>query len=164
MKKFSTADLCDKYPEKINVLNPVGLKNFGGISSFYGQIVTVKCYENNPLVRETLSQNGTGKVLVVDGGGSKNCALMGDNIAELAIENKWNGIIIFGSIRDSAAISKLPIGVKALDVNPLKSGKAREGQINLKLKLCETEIIPDHFLYSDEDGIVTSAENFLTEV
>nr|WP_235324396.1 ribonuclease E activity regulator RraA [Pedobacter lusitanus] len=118
-----TTDLCDKFSDRINVALPIGLKDFGAVKAFHGQIVTVKCFEANPLVRQTLEKDGTGKVLVVDGGGSKRCALMGDNIAELAIQNNWSGIIIFGCIRDSVAVSRLSIGIKALDVVPLKSGK-----------------------------------------
>jgi regulator of ribonuclease activity A len=156
--KVATTDLCDNFPQKLKVAAPIGFKDFGGMKFFYGRIVTVKCYENNPLVREMLEQEGTGKILVVDGGGSGRCALMGDNMAELAIKNNWTGIIIYGSIRDSAAIADLKIGLKALNVNPLKSGKKKEGEVNVKLNFAEVEFIPGHFIYCDEDGIVVSAE------
>jgi regulator of ribonuclease activity A len=157
--KIETTDLCDKFNEEIDVALPIGLKDFGGIKKFHGQIVTVKCFETNPLVRQTLEKDGTNKVLVVDGGGSKRCALMGDNIAELAIKNNWNGIIIFGCIRDSAAIAKLPIGLKALDVIPLKSGKKNEGEVNVTINFANINFIPDQFIYCDEDGIIVSKNN-----
>ena len=158
----ATTDLCDKYSEEIRVALPIGLKDFGGIKAFHGQIVTVKCFEANPLVRQTLGEDGTNKVLVIDGGGSKRCALMGDNIAELAISNNWNGIVIFGCIRDSVAISKLAIGLKALDVVPLKSGKKNEGDVNGVVNFANIDFIPNQFIYCDEDGIIAS-ENDLNK-
>lgn len=154
--KIETTDLCDKFSDEISVALPIGLKDFGGTKAFYGEIVTVKCFENNPFVRQTLENEGMGKVLVVDGGGSKKCALMGDNIAELAISNNWNGIIIYGCIRDSVAVSKLPVGLKALDVIPLKSGKKNEGDVGVIVNFANIDFIPGHFVYADEDGIIVS--------
>jgi regulator of ribonuclease activity A len=156
--KIATTDLCDNFPERLKVASPIGFKDFGGNSFFYGEIVTVKCFENNPFVRQMLEKDGTDKVLVVDGGGSDRCALMGDNMAELAIKNKWNGIVIFGAIRDSSAIASLGIGVKALYVNPLKSGKKSEGEMNVNVNFSGIDFTPGHFIYCDEDGIVVSAE------
>jgi regulator of ribonuclease activity A len=156
--KIATTDICDKFSEEINVALPIGLKDFGGKKAFHGEIVTVKCFENNPFVRQTLENEGMGKVLVVDGGGSKKCALMGDNIAELAISNDWSGIIIFGCIRDSVAVSKLPVGLKALDVVPLKSGKKNEGDVGVIVNFANIDFIPGHFVYVDEDGIIVSKQ------
>ncbi|MFZ1321884.1 MAG: ribonuclease E activity regulator RraA [Ignavibacteria bacterium] len=156
--KINTTDLCDMFITKINVALPIGFKDFGGKKAFHGKIVTVKCFENNPLVREILETDGTNKVLIVDGGGSKKCALMGDNMAELAVNNNWEGIIIYGCIRDSVSISKLNIGLKALDVNPVKSGKTKSGELNCILDFANIEFVPDHFIYCDEDGIVVSEE------
>ncbi|SHE80076.1 ribonuclease E activity regulator RraA [Pedobacter caeni] len=154
--KIETTDLCDKFSDEISVALPIGLKDFGGTKAFHGEIVTVKCLENNPFVRQTLEKEGMGKVLVVDGGGSKKCALMGDNIAELAISNHWNGIVIYGCIRDSVAVSKLPVGLKALDVIPLKSGKKNEGDVGVIVNFANIDFIPGHFVYADEDGIIVS--------
>ncbi|WP_441575139.1 ribonuclease E activity regulator RraA [Chitinophaga sp. RAB17] len=159
--QMPTTDLCDEFSEQVKVALPIGFKDFGGIKSFHGQIVTLKCFENNPLVRQTLETNGTNKVLVVDGGGSKNCALMGDNIAELAIKNNWNGVVIYGCIRDSVAISKLPIGLKALDVVPLKSGKKNEGDTGITINFANIDFIPNHFIYCDEDGIIVAENDLL---
>jgi regulator of ribonuclease activity A len=158
MKKIYTADLCDDFIDQIKVATPIGLKNYGGKNNFYGEIITVKCFENNPLVRTVLSENGKGKVLVVDGGGSKKCALTGDNIAKLAHDNHWEGIIINGCIRDSKAISKIKIGVKALDTNPTKSGKNEDGEQNITVHFADIDFTPGEFVYSDEDGIVVSKE------
>lgn len=156
MSSIKTADLCDDYIDKLKVAIPIGLNNYGGKSSFHGEIVTVKCLDNNPLVRSTLSENGKGKVLVVDGEASKNCALTGDNIAQLAYDNEWAGIIINGCIRDSVAISKINIGVKALYTNPTKSGKMEGGAVNIPVTFANITFIPGDYLYSDEDGIVVS--------
>lgn len=157
MNEIKTADLCDDYIEQLKVALPIGLKDYGGKKSFHGEIVTIQCYENNPLVRTALSENGKGKVLVVNGGGSKRCALTGDNIAQLAFENQWSGIIINGCIRDSEAIGKIEIGVKALDTNPTKSGKLENGKINIPITFAEITFLPGEYLYADEDGIVVSS-------
>ena len=153
---MNTTDLCDDYIEEIKVALPIGLQDFGDKKSFYGEIVSIKCFENNPLIREVLSKDGSGKVLIVDGGASLRCALMGDNIAEMALENHWEGIIINGCIRDRIAISKLNIGVKALNVNPAKSFKNESGDLNIKVNFANVDFIPGNFVYADEDGIVVS--------
>ena len=156
--EIKTTDLCDNHPDKVRVAEPTGFKNFGAKKNFFGKIHTVKCFENNPLVRIALEQAGDGKVLVVDGGGSMRCALLGDMLGEIAVKNKWNGIIVNACIRDSAALSKLNLGVKALDVNPLKSGKKNEGQENVSVRFAEVDFIPGEFIYCDEDGIIVSKE------
>ena len=156
MNEIKTADLCDDFIDQLQVATPIGLKNYGGVSTFNGEIVTIKCFENNPLVRSTLSENGKDKVLVVDGGASKKCALTGDNIAQLAFDNDWSGIIINGCIRDSEAISKIKIGVKALDTNPTKSGKGDGGEVNIPITFADITFQPGEYIYSDEDGIVVA--------
>lgn len=154
MNDFKTADLCDDYIDQLKVATPIGLNNYGGKTSFHGEIVTVKCLDNNPLVRSTLSKNGKSKVLIVDGEASKKCALTGDNIAKLAYDNEWSGIIINGCIRDSVAISKINIGVKALYTNPIKSGKLENGTVNIPVSFADITFTPGEYLYADEDGIV----------
>ena len=156
MNIIKTADLCDEYIDQLTVALPIGLNNYGGKKAFYGEIVTIKCLDNNPLIRATLSKNGKGKVLIVDGEASKNCALTGDNIAQLAFENEWSGIIINGCIRDSEAIGKIEIGVKALYTNPIKSGKQDFGEINIPITFANVTFYPGEYVYSDEDGIVIS--------
>ena len=153
---FKTTDLCDEYADKIKIADPGVLTDFGGRNTFSGKIHTVKCFENNPFVRKALEGNGDGKVLVVDGGASMNCALLGDMLGEIAVKNKWSGIIVNGCIRDSAALSLLDLGVKALYAYPLKSGKNNEGQENVKVSFAGTDFIPGEYVYSDEDGVVVS--------
>lgn len=156
--ELKTTDLCDAHPGKVRVAEPIGWNDYGAIALFNGTIHTVKCFEDNSLVRTALEQNGEGKVLVVDGGGSMRCALLGDMLGELAVKNKWNGIIIYGCIRDSKAMSELLVGVKALDTIPLKSNKRNEGQENIPVRFAGVDFIPGEFVYADEDGIIVSAE------
>jgi len=151
-----TADLCDKYSDTLLIADPIGLNNYGGNTGFWGKIHTVKCFENNHFVRAALEQNGTGKVLVVDGGGSLRCALLGDMLGELAVKNNWNGVIVYGCIRDSAAMAKLALGVKALNTHPLKSVKKNEGEENILVHFAGINFTPGHFVYADADGIVVS--------
>ena len=154
---LKTTDLCDAHPDKVSIAEPIGFKHYGGNTLFNGTIHTVKCFEDNSYVRKALEADGTGKVLVVDGGGSMRCALLGDMLGELAVKNKWNGIIIFGCIRDSAAMATLPLGVMGLATIPLKSNKRNEGQENIALRFAGITFTPGHVLYADEDGIITSA-------
>lgn len=157
MKKIiSTADICDKNPKKIKAAAPSGFRDFGKKKSFYGKIHTVKCFENNPVVKAVLEKKGTGKVLVVDGGGSYSCALLGDNLANIAINNNWSGIIINGCVRDSRRLSQLNIGIIALNTMPLKSSKKNEGQENVSVYFAGIDFIPGEYVYCDEDGIVVS--------
>jgi regulator of ribonuclease activity A len=153
---MKTTDLSDKYNETVRVMEPIGFRHFGGRLEFHGQIETVKCYENNTFVRAALEKDGTDKVLVVDGGGSNHCALLGDNMAGLAQDNHWNGIIIYGCIRDSLAVSKIDIGVLALGTNPRKSAKDRVGSSNIVVSFGGVDFVPGEFVYVDEDGVVVS--------
>ena len=158
---IKTTDLCDNNAAKVRVAEP-GFSDFGGKTDFYGKIHTVKCFEDNSFVRKALETDGTGKVLVVDGGGSTRCALLGDMLGDLGVKNKWNGILVYGCIRDSAAIAHLDIGVKALDTIPLKSNKRNEGQENIPVRFAGVEFIPGEFIYCDEDGIIVSKEELIT--
>ncbi len=156
--ELKTTDLCDAHADKVHITEPIGFKDYGGSKYFSGKIHTVKCFEDNSLVRKALELNGSGKVLVVDGGGSMRCALLGDMLAALAIKNSWAGIIIYGCIRDSEAISKLPLGVKALNTIPLKSNKRNEGQENIMVRFAGSDFVPGEFVYCDSDGIIVAAE------
>ena len=158
MTELKTTDLCDSHADKVKIAEPIGFKDFGGAKIFNGKIYTIKCFEDNSFVRKALETNGEGKVLVVDGGGSMRCALLGDMLGDLAIKNKWNGIIVYGCIRDSAAIGKLPLGVKALNTIPLKSNKKNIGEENITLHFAGIDFVPGEFVYCDEDGIITAAE------
>lgn len=153
--QFLTTDLYDAHEGQVNVATPL-LQRYGGRARFSGQIVTVKLFEDNTLVREVLGTAGAGKVLVVDGGGSLRCALMGDQIAELAVKNGWEGVVIWGCIRDSVAIAALDLGVRALATNPKKSVKRGEGQQGLAVRFADVDFTPGHWLYADEDGVLVS--------
>ena len=156
--KPKTTDLCDAHSDHLKIAEPIGFKDFGGEKNFNGKIHTLKCFEDNSLVRKALEQNGEGKVLVIDGGGSMRCALLGDMLGDLAVKNKWNGIVLYGCIRDSVAMAKLPVGVKALNVHPLKSNKRNEGQENITVHFAGIDFVPGEFVYADEDGIIVSKE------
>ena len=149
----ATADLYDTHGEALRVLAPI-FRDYGGLRTFAGEVVTLKVYEDNSLVRAALEEAGHGRVLVVDGGGSLRCALVGDNLAELGHKNGWAGIVVYGCIRDSAPIGALAIGVKAIATNPRKSVKKGEGERNVTLRLAEVVIEPGDYLYADVDGVV----------
>lgn len=155
-----TPDLCDKYPSEVTLLN-LPLQNFGMRSAFWGQIVTVRCYHDNSKVRDVLSQPGKGKVLVVDGNGSCQKALMGDQIAILAIENGWEGVIIYGAVRDVVAMSEMDLGIKALGTSPFKTDKRGAGEVNVTLTLHNQMVQPGDYLYADWNGVLLS-EQLLT--
>ena len=134
------------------------IRDFGGRLAFSGRAATVKCFENNPLVRASLEERGDGRVLVVDGGGSRRCALLGDNIAAMAVENGWSGIIINGCIRDSLDISRMDLGVKALATHPLKSSKRDPGLRDVAVSFAGVTVSPGDWIYADGDGILVSRE------
>ncbi|NRA25231.1 MAG: ribonuclease E activity regulator RraA, partial [Oleispira sp.] len=122
MTQYVTPDLCDEYPDLVQVVDPM-FNNFGGKDNFGGQIVTVKCHEDNSKVKELVATNGTGKVMVVDGGGSLRHALLGDMLADKAVTNGWEGLVIYGCIRDVDVIMQTDLGVQALATHPLKTDK-----------------------------------------
>ena len=157
---FLTTDLCDANEGRGCVVAPM-FKSYGGQPRFSGSIVTVKLFEDNSLVRETLTKPGAGKVLVVDGGGSLRCALVGDQIAELAVKNQWAGIVVYGCIRDSVAINGLPLGVRAIDTHPLKSIKKGAGDCEIAVTFGGVTFTPGEWLYADEDGVIVSATPLL---
>jgi regulator of ribonuclease activity A len=130
----STCDLYDTLGAGARVLPPVFL-DFGGRPRFRGVIVTVRCFEDNSRVKEILATPGSGKVLVVDGGGSQRCALMGDLIAKSAVDNGWEGVVIYGCIRDRVALREFALGIKALAAIPRKSERRGEGQIQIPIEI-----------------------------
>ena len=150
---MNTTDLSDKYPDLVQIPEPI-FGDFGGIEKFSGPIATVRTFEDNTLVRATLETPSNGRVLVVDGGGSMRCALLGDNLAQLAIDNGWAGIVLNGCIRDAASIGDMPIGVKALATHPRKSAKQNYGWTNVTVEFAGATFTPGHYLYADMDGIV----------
>lgn len=157
MTDILTPDLCDAYPEKIQVVEPL-FNNYGGRTSFGGEIVTLKAFEDNSKVRELVAQDGKGKVMVVDGGGSLRHAMLGDMLAEKAANNGWEGIIINGCIRDVDAIMETELGVQALATIPLKTEKRGLGDIGVEVKFGGVVFVPGQYVYADNNGIIVSAE------
>lgn len=157
---FITCDLCDDHPEDVRVCEPM-FANFGGRTTFGGEIVTAKCHEDNSRVKETLATPGKGKVLVVDGGGSMRCALIGDMIGESAVKNGWEGVIIYGCVRDVDALVELDLGVQALGSIPLKSVRLGVGEMNLPVTFGGVTFRSGEYVYADNNGIVVSAKNLL---
>ncbi|MGD8913647.1 MAG: ribonuclease E activity regulator RraA [Candidatus Thiodiazotropha sp.] len=150
---FKTADLCDLHEEHLQVCNP-GFRHYGGFKAFHGPIATLKCFEDNSKVREQLDQAGEGRVLVVDGGGSLRCALLGDILAQKAVDNGWAGILVNGCIRDATEIGGMSLGVMSLATNPRKSVKKGMGDTGVEVKFSGVTFRPGEWLYADEDGIV----------
>jgi regulator of ribonuclease activity A len=149
----NTADLFDERGEELDSL-ALQFQSIGGHSHFSGPVRTVRCFEDNALVKSTLSTPGDGAVLVVDGSGSLRTALMGDLIAASAVSNGWAGVVVNGAIRDRTAIAELPLGVKALGSNPRKSAKAGAGEVDVELVIDGVTIRPGAMIWCDPDGIL----------
>jgi regulator of ribonuclease activity A len=154
---FSTADLYDRYSDCCQSCQ-TQFKQYGGRRVFSGKIQTIECRNDNVLLRKTLEAKSTGDVLVVDGAADLGGALVGDMIATLGMNNGWSGVILNGAIRDANAIATLDFGVKALGTNPRKSCKDGGGRVNVPVSFGTVTFTPGHWLYSDDDGILISAE------
>jgi len=154
---FATCDLCDAYKNdssgEFRVLPPV-FKNFGGLRKFSGPVVTVKCFEDNSLVKAAVDSPGEGRVLVVDGGASLRRALLGGNLGAAAAKNGWAGVVIDGCVRDVVELAGLEIGVRALAAMPLPTEKRNEGQRDVAVQVQGIWIYPGDWLYADDDGVV----------
>ena len=153
--KFKTVDLCDKYKGSVQVALPI-FRIYGKIESFHGVIETVKCYEDNEVVRETLTKAGRGRVLVADAAGSLNCAIVGDVVAGLGARHGWTGIILNGCVRDVRALERIRIGIRALGNVPLAGDKHGLGVVGVPVTFAGVDFLPGHFVYCDADGIVVS--------
>jgi regulator of ribonuclease activity A len=149
----ATADLVDRIGPDVRSCD-VQFRQFGGRTEFAGPIRTVRCFQDNAMLKSVLSQPGEGGVLVIDGAGSLHTALVGDLIAELARSNGWAGLIVNGAVRDSAALRGIEIGIKALGTNPRKSSKSGEGERDVEISLGGVTFVPGEIAYSDDDGIV----------
>lgn len=157
---FATADLCDRHEDKLRdgslrIASPM-FRSFGGQAAFHGPIATLKLFEDNSFVRKALEQTGNGRVLVIDGGGSLRRALVGDQLAALGVKNGWAGIVVYGCIRDSAAIGAMAIGVFALATHPQKTDKKNVGEEDVPVSFAGTTFRPGEWLYADSDGVLVS--------
>jgi regulator of ribonuclease activity A len=158
---FVTCDICDAHEDKVRVVTGLQWRSFGGRQVFSGEVVTVKCFEDNSRVKEVLATPGHGKVLVVDGGGSLRMALIGDMIGESAVKQGWHGVVIQGACRDVDELAKLDLGVVTLGSVPLKSVRRGEGQLNVEITLGSVLVCPGDYIYVDNNGVVVSAEKLV---
>lgn len=154
MVDYVTPDLCDAYPE-VRVLAPM-FNSYGGRRSFGGQAVTVRCFEDNSRVKELLATPGQGKVLVVDGAGSRNCALLGDLIAASAVAQGWEGVIINGCVRDVEALAQLDLGVQAIAAMPRKSVRKGVGDVDVAITLGGVTLESGNYVYADRNGVIVA--------
>jgi len=152
---YSIPDLCDDFLIELQVLEPL-FTEYGDKEKFSGEVVTVKCFEDNSLVKNVLGTDGTGKVMVVDGGASLRRALLGDMLAAMAVDNGWQGLVINGCVRDVEILKTIKLGVRALNCYPVKSDKRNEGQLNVPVVFAGADIEPGQYLYADENGIAVA--------
>jgi regulator of ribonuclease activity A len=152
-----TTDLCDAHEDQVRVVEPM-FTSFGGHSAFHGSIATLKLFEDNSLVRKALESPSDGRVLVIDGGGSLRRALVGDQLAALAVNNGWTGIVVYGCIRDSRAIGEMEIGVFAVATHPMKTLKKNTGETDIPVTFGGVTFTPGEWLYADEDGVIVSTD------
>ncbi|MHB1249364.1 MAG: ribonuclease E activity regulator RraA [Polaromonas sp.] len=162
---FATCDLCDAHkndrPGALRVLPPV-FRDYGGVQKFSGPVVTVKCFEDNSLVKAAVDSSGSidtpkgpvAAVLVIDGGGSLRRALLGGNLGAAAAQNGWAGVLINGCVRDVAELARFPVGIRALAAMPWPTEKRNEGQNGVAVQIQGVWIYPGDWLYADEDGVV----------
>lgn len=156
---FATCDLCDAHKNETSsafrVLPPV-FRDFGARRRFCGPVVTVKCFEDNTLVKAAVDSAGEGRVLVVDGGASLRRALLGGNLGAAAVRNGWAGVVIDGCVRDVAELANCQTGIRALAAMPLPTEKRGEGQRDVMVQIQGVWVKPGDWLYADEDGIVVA--------
>ncbi|KHA58879.1 regulator of ribonuclease activity A [Vibrio variabilis] len=155
--EYNTSALCDIYLEQVDVVEPM-FSNFGGCASFAGQITTVKCFEDNGLIREILEQDGLGRVLLIDGGGSLRRALIDAELATLAEENDWEGIVAYGCVREVDELEDLSIGIHALASIPVGATSQGIGEVDVPVNFGGVTFLPEDYLYADNTGVILSQE------
>ena len=150
---MSTADLFDEYGDRLQSCD-TQFRRFGGRPEYDGIVATVRCFQDNAMLKSILGTPGEGRVLVIDGGGSVRTALTGDLIAQLAVDHGWAGLVINGAVRDSVALGTLPLGIKALGTNPRKSGKTGAGERDVVVEFGGAVFAPGDHVWCDDDGVV----------
>ncbi len=153
-------DLFDQHHQQLQLADPI-FTDYGNKTIFSGEIVTVDCFNDNSKVKELVATNGTGKVMVVNGKASLTRALLGDMLAELAVENGWQGIVINGCIRDAGTIATLALGVKALGCNPIKTEKLGVGDVNINISFAGLTFIAGQYIYGDANGLAISEKKLM---
>jgi len=157
----ATADLCDDHDDEVVVLDNV-FRSIGGRDEMAGAAVTLKIFEDNSLVREAVAEDGRGKVLVIDAGGSRRRAVVGDQLAAKASTNGWSGILVYGAVRDAAILGQTDLAIHAMGTNPRKTEKRGFGDRDLEVTFCGATIRPGDWIYADLDGVIV-AERELTD-
>jgi len=153
----ATADICDAYADRVQVCEPL-FEAYGGITAMHGGVSTVRCFEDNSRVKEAVESPGQGRILIVDGGGSRRHALFGGNLGKAAVKNGWAGVIIYGCIRDSAELGGMKLALRALGTMPLRSEKRGDGERDVPVRFAGVTFRPGDYVYADEDGIVVARE------
>ena len=154
---IDTSELCDLYAEQVDVVEPI-FSSFGGISNFYGKVTTVKCFESNGLIAEVLEENGEGRVLVIDGGGAVRRGLIDAELAQLAVDNGWEGIIVYGAVRQIQQLENLDIGIHALAPIPVSADESSDGESDVPVNFGGVTFFPEDYIYADLTGIILSQE------
>ena len=154
---IDTSELCDLYAEQVDVVEPI-FSSFGGVSSFYGKVTTVKCFESNGLIAEVLEENGEGRVLVIDGGGAVRRGLIDAELAQLAVDNGWEGIIVYGAVRQIQQLENLDIGIHALAPIPVSADESSAGESDIPVNFGGVTFFPEDYIYADLTGIILSQE------
>lgn len=155
--RIDTSELCDIYLDQVDVVEPI-FSSFGGNNSFCGKVTTVKCFENNGLIEEILSEDGTGRVLVIDGGGAVRRALIDADLAQLAADNHWEGIVVFGAVRQIADLENIEIGIQALAPIPVGADESTQGESDVPVNFGSVTFFPEDYIYADLTGIILSQE------
>ncbi|PSU49862.1 ribonuclease E activity regulator RraA [Photobacterium frigidiphilum] len=155
--EYNTSELCDIYLDQVDVIEPM-FNSYGGRSSFGGQITTVKCFEDNALLRTVLQQPGVGRVLLVDGGGSLRRALIDADIALMATENEWEGLIVYGSVRNVDDLDELEIGIQAIASIPVGADQQGVGDVDIAVNFGGVTFLPEDHIYADNTGVILSPE------
>lgn len=155
--RIDTSELCDLYSDQVDVVEPI-FSSFGGSSSFFGKITTVKCFESNGLIAEVLEEEGEGRVLLVDGGGAVRRALIDAELAQLAVDNGWEGIIVYGAVRQLDVLERLDIGIHALAPIPVGAENSDVGEVDTPVNFGGVTFFPEDYVYADLTGIILSPE------
>ena len=154
---IDTSELCDLYAEQVDVVEPI-FSSFGGVSNFCGKVTTVKCFESNGLIAEVLEENGEGRVLVIDGGGAVRRGLIDAELAQLAVDNGWEGIIVYGAVRQIQQLENLDIGIHALAPIPVSADESSAGESDIPVNFGGVTFFPEDYIYADLTGIILSQE------
>ncbi|MBJ2130396.1 ribonuclease E activity regulator RraA [Alteromonas sp. IB21] len=155
--EYNTSELCDLFADSVDVVDPI-FASFGGRYSFGGEITTVKCFEDRGLIDRVLAQPGAGKVLLIDGGGSNRRALFDASSAQVAIDNDWEGVVIYGSVREVDSLAELDLGVLAVAAIPVNAESESIGEVDVPVNFGGVTFLPEDHLYADSTGVILSPE------